>query len=154
MVSVIRTAVITVVAAIFLIALPRPAAAQGSTPAALDGATIDRICQFAGTNKSTCEACFQKNPPETWTAIGCVPTTPDGLIRTFLGFGAGIAGGIAFLLILFGGLQIMTSAGNPEQLNGGKDLVTAAITGLLLIIFSVFILRLIGYDILRIPGFG
>jgi len=32
-------------------------------------------------------------------------------------------------------------------------MITSAIAGLLLIIFSVFILRLIGYDILKIPGF-
>jgi Co/Zn/Cd efflux system component len=65
----------------------------------------------------------------------------------------GLAGGIAFLLILFGGFQIMVSAGNPEQMNAGKEMVTSAIAGLLLIIFSVFLLRLIGYNILRIPGF-
>ena len=66
----------------------------------------------------------------------------------------GLAGGIAFLLILFGGFQILTSAGNPEKLNEGRELVSSAVAGLLLIIFSVFLLRLIGYDILRIPGFG
>lgn len=88
------------------------------------------------------------------TAIGCIPTDPQGFITKFLGFGVGVGGGIAFLLILFGGLQIMTSAGNPEKLNAGKELVSAAISGLLLIIFSLFLLRLIGYNILGIPGFG
>lgn len=87
------------------------------------------------------------------TAIGCIPTDPSLFIGKFLGLGIGIAGGIAFLLILFGGFQILTSAGNPEQLNAGRELVGSAVTGLLLIIFSVFLLRLIGYDILRIPGF-
>lgn len=88
------------------------------------------------------------------TAIGCIPTDPQGFIAKFLGFAVGIAGGVAFLLILFGGLQILTSAGNPEKMNAGKELVTAAISGLLLIVFSVFLLRLIGYSILGIPGFG
>jgi len=74
-------------------------------------------------------------------------------MQKILPFGMGIAGGIAFLLILIGGLQIMMSAGNPEKLNAGKELVSSAVAGLLLIVFSMFILRTIGADILGIPGF-
>ena len=95
-----------------------------------------------------------ENTNKVWTAIGCIDPTTQGLISTFLPFGIGIAGGIALLLILFGALQIMISAGNPEKLNAGKELVGAAITGLLFIIFSIFILRLVGVEILHIPGFG
>lgn len=90
---------------------------------------------------------------EVDTAIGCIPTDFGGLFTKFFSLGIGIAGGIAFLLILFGGFQILTSAGNPEQLAAGKELVTSAITGLLMIIFSVFLLRVIGVDILGIPDF-
>jgi hypothetical protein len=89
-----------------------------------------------------------------WTAIGCIETNPGNMLGSILGLGIGVAGGIAFLLILFGGLQIMTSAGNPEQMNAGRELISSAITGLLLIIFAVFLLRFIGYDIIGIPGFG
>ncbi|MBI5619562.1 hypothetical protein HY950_01250 [Candidatus Gottesmanbacteria bacterium] len=88
------------------------------------------------------------------TAIGCIPTEPGALFGKFFSFGIGIAGGIAFLLILFGGFQILVSAGNPEQLAAGKELVSSAIAGLLLVIFSVFLLRVIGVDILGIPKFG
>jgi len=91
---------------------------------------------------------------EVNTAIGCIPTDPSAFIGKFLSLGIGMAGGIAFLLILFGGFQILTSTGNPEQLNAGRELVGSAVTGLLLIIFSLFLLRLIGYNILGIPGFG
>lgn len=89
-----------------------------------------------------------------WTAIGCIPTDPGAFIKKFVTFGAGLAGGIAFLLILFGGFQVMTSTGNPEKLNAGKELVVSAIAGLLLVIFSIFLLKIIGYNILGIPGFG
>ena len=88
------------------------------------------------------------------TAIGCIPTNPQDFVAKILGLAVGIGGGIAFLLILFGGFQILTSAGNPEKLNAGKELITSAITGLLIIIFSLFILRLIGFNIFGIPGFG
>lgn len=107
-----------------------------------------------GTNQPHKVVIFCDSDKGVNTAIGCIPITPSGFITKFLGLGTGIAGGIAFLLILFGGFQILTSAGNPEKLNGGRELVSAAISGLLLIIFSLFLLRLIGFSILGLPGFG
>jgi hypothetical protein len=123
------------------------------------------ICKFIPHNEGVeckgsawseycaCKICIE-DQGGSWTAIGCIQTNPADFIKTLLGFGIGIAGGIAFLLILLGGFQILTSSGNPEQLNAGKELVGAAVTGLLLIIFSLFLLRLIGFSILGIPGFG
>lgn len=115
-------------------------------------ANTHNICQYAN-NDSQCIDCVQ-NRKGAWTAIGCVSTDPAKFVSVFLNFGIGIAGGLAFLLILFGGFQVMTSAGNPEKLNAGRELVTSAVAGLLLIIFSLFILRVIGVDIFGIPGFG
>jgi len=74
-------------------------------------------------------------------------------INNILPIAMGLGGIIAFLLIVFGGFQIILSAGNPDRVKAGKEMITSAIAGLLLIIFSVFILRLIGHDILNIPGF-
>lgn len=107
-----------------------------------------------------CSSCFQSGG--AWTAIGCLgrgngsngSSTLGDFIRSFIQIGVGMGGGIAFLLILFSGFQTMMSTGNPEKLHEAKELMTAAISGLLLIIFSVFLLRLIGVDILQIPGFG
>lgn len=114
-------------------------------------AKIEDLCKFAGSGEKDCMRCFGKG--EAWTAIGCIQTTPEGFIKSFLGLGVGIAGGIAFLLILFSGFQMMTSAGNPEKLNAGKELMTSAISGLVLIVFSIFLLRLIGVEILGLPEF-
>jgi hypothetical protein len=89
------------------------------------------------------------------TAIGCVPfEDANAFVGFLLRWGIGIGGGIAFLLILVAGFLIMTSTGDPKKVQAGKELLTAAITGLLLLIFSVFILEFIGVDILGIPGFG
>lgn len=93
-------------------------------------------------------------PPNIDTAFGCINVSGSDFATTLLGFGVGIAGGIAMLLIIFGGFQILTSAGNPERLNEGKELVSSAITGLLMIVFSVFLLRVIGIHILGIPQFN
>lgn len=90
---------------------------------------------------------------EIKTALGCIPVgDTTQFIGWLLRWAIGIAGGIAFLLILFAGFQIITSSGDPERLKAGRDLLTSAIAGLVLIIFSVFLLRLIGVQILQLPG--
>src|SRR5258708_1960974 len=89
------------------------------------------------------------------TAIGCIPFgDQNALIGFFLRWGIGIGGGIAFLLILIAGFQIMTSRGDPKKLQAGQELMTSAISGLLLLIFSLVILRIIGLDVLGIKFFG
>jgi hypothetical protein len=120
------------------------------TPDPNDPTTICSIITDAN-QKTQCMNCAKV--PGVWTAIGCIQTDPSMFFSKLLTFGIGIAGGIAFLLILLGGFQILVSAGNPEQMSAGRELVSSAVAGLLLIVFSVFLLRLIGYDILRIPGF-
>jgi hypothetical protein len=124
------------------------------TPTTATSTSNSKTCDFIPepTQKADCNNCFE-NKGGSWTAIGCIPTNPSAFIGTILNFAIGIAGGIAFLLILLGAFQIMTSAGNPEQLNAGRELVTSAITGLILIIFSVFLLKVIGVDILGLPNF-
>lgn len=44
----------------------------------------------------------------------------------------------------------MTSSGDPNKLKAGQELLTAAISGIIMLIFSVFILKVIGVDILKI----
>jgi len=122
------------------------------TPTA--GTVAETACQYISdaTQKSACETCATNNNG-VWTAIGCITTDPNNLLGSILRLGLGLAGGIAFLLILFGGLQIMTSAGNPEQLNAGRELISSAIIGLILVLFSIFLLQFIGVNIIGIPGF-
>ena len=87
------------------------------------------------------------------TAIGCIPFGDSNLLTRFiLGWGIGIAGGIAFILMVYAAFMIITSAGDPKKLSAGKELLVASLSGLLLLLFSVFILRFLGRDILGIPG--
>jgi hypothetical protein len=89
-----------------------------------------------------------------YTVLGCLSTSPNKFVKSLMTVIFGIAGGIAFLSVLAGTGMILTSSGDPERLKSGKDLVTSSIAGLLLIVFSVFLLKVVGFDILRIPGFG
>lgn len=114
------------------------------------------ICdQLPITNnfRSNCWNCV--NTGGIWTAIGCVPTNFDAILNNYVfPIGAGIGGGASFLSFLYGIFLILTSGGNPEKIAEGKEIIISALSGLFLIIFSVFLLRVIGYNILQIPGFG
>lgn len=88
--------------------------------------------------------------PSVKTAIGCIHTEPADLIADVLKFALGISGGLAFLMMLLGAFQMLTSAGNPETLAAGKDRLTSAVIGLLFVIFAVLLLQIIGVDILGI----
>ena len=88
------------------------------------------------------------------TAIGCIHNAPEELVKDLLIFITAISGGLAFLMMLLGAFQMLTSAGNPDTLNAGKERLTSAVIGLLFIIFSLLLLRIIGFDILKLPEFG
>lgn len=87
------------------------------------------------------------------TAIGCISTDAEGgFIIQIIQIATGLGGAIALLLMLFGFFVITTSAGMPDKVKSGQEIITGAISGLLFIIFSVILLQIIGVQILAIPG--
>lgn len=106
-----------------------------------------------GSTQTTCNPNTGKLDPKGEginTAIGCIPFSPTGLAKFFLGWALGIGGGIALLMIGWASIIIMTSSGDPKKVQGGKELLTAAVSGLLLMIFSTFILRFFGITLFEI----
>jgi len=118
----------------------------------------EKLCQsYLAHNQKEYDLCVQcaKNKLGIWTAIGCVDGDLNKFISNFiLNIAIGIAGGIALLCILYAALQIQSSQGNTEKIKKAQELLVSCITGLIMIIFSIFILKLIGVNILRIPGLG
>ncbi|MDH5533530.1 MAG: pilin [Candidatus Pacebacteria bacterium] len=100
----------------------------------------------------SCTACFGEGG--IWTAIGCISQDPKSLISKLINFGIGISGGIALIIILTSAFSLTISQGDVKKTSDAKEWLTAAIIGLLFIIFSVSILEFIGSTVLRIPGFG
>lgn len=85
------------------------------------------------------------------TALGCIDGNPKELVNDILRIALGVAGGVSFLLIIFGGFKLSFSRGDPQAVQDGREVITSAIIGLIIVIFSVFLLRLIGIDILGLP---
>lgn len=116
---------------------------------------LNEFCQKQSTPIEAGKCLNCANQGGIWTGFGCTYTDVKEFIeKTVFGFGIGLAGGFSLLCIVYAAFMMQSSQGNPEKLKKAQEMITSCIMGLMLIIFSVFILRLIGVNILRIPGFG
>jgi len=108
-------------------------------------------CKDALTNQKAGGGPLGKNPCEGGTcdtALGEIPTNPQALAAKILQIATGVGGGIALILMVIGSIKVLTSSGDQQKLSGGRDMIVAAIAGLLFLIFSVLILRFIGIQII------
>lgn len=132
---------------------------ETTTPRVTDSILCE---QAAASDRDECEKCVSSgnitNPNDAdqkfWTAFGCVSTTTEGIVTSFLRIGLGMAGGFVLLSILYGAFLLTTSSGDPKRVQEGQEMVSSAVMGLFFVIFSIIILRFIGVSILQIPGFG
>ena len=123
--------------------------------------SLAAICErLADEFKPGCKICMDREHG-IWTAIGCFPTDLGRIITEKFfgvggagGIGLGIAGAITFLYFLYGAFIFLTSRGNPERVAMGKEIIVSSLMGLLLIVFSIFLFKIIAEDILQIPGFN
>ncbi len=112
----------------------------------------------------TSNAAPTAQPGRQYTMIGCI--TSEGGFFNNAGSGASsftqalfdlivfkMIGGIAFLYLLYGAFIVITSQAEPEKLNHGKRIFYGAIVGLVFVLASVFLVNIIGSNILKIPGF-
>ncbi len=65
------------------------------------------------------------------------------IVAWFYYFIIGIAGLSAFVMLVWGGVQYLTSAGNPTATGDARDRIQSALLGLLLILTSWLILQVI-----------
>lgn len=76
------------------------------------------------------------------------------IITRLLGVVQGITGAIGFLYLLYGIFLLLTSRGDPDQLNAGKKAIRTAIAGTLFAILSVFVIQFLVVSVLRVPNIG
>ncbi len=91
---------------------------------------------------------------EVATDLGCLPNDPIGFIQKFYGIGLSLIGMVGLLFLVIGGYHILTSGGNPERLQKGKDYIVYAIAGILLAVFGFVFIQFVAGPVLHIPGFG
>lgn len=121
----------------------------------LDANSSYELCKQINTSTpqyGACMDCFSKDG--VWTAVGCIPNNPQGVIKAVVTIGLGLSGGVVLIMILVGAAMLSVSQGDPNKTKEAQEIITSAIIGLVFIIFSVTILQFVGVSVLRIPGFG
>lgn len=124
----------------------------GSTDCKCKASPLTSFCDryAASGEKTSCNKCVE-NGNAFWTGLGCINLTPVGFVKSVARLGLGIAGATSLLCIIYSAFILQASRGNPEKIKKAKEYLSNCIMGLLIIILSVFILRIIGVEILRIP---
>src|SRR3989344_9230635 len=70
-------------------------------------------------------------------------TTATTLVLQIINIALAVVGIVAILFIVIGGFRYITSAGNEEAAESGKKMITNAIIGLVVVILSYVIIRVI-----------
>ncbi len=86
------------------------------------------------------------------TGDGSITTTPilPDYVKYVFNFSIGIAGLIAFLMLVYGGFRYLTSAGNPSAMSGANDQIFAGLIGLVVILGSWMLLTTINPQLMVI----
>ena len=124
---------------------------QPTEPSVLKNCTLNPIFRYYILSKGR-EATLETSGVPT--AIGCFPSTIEGIVTVLLRIFMGISGLVALLIIIISILTIMTNPDSPEKVKESYSRITYAVIGLIMMILSVFILRFIGINILNLPKFG
>jgi hypothetical protein len=67
----------------------------------------------------------------------------EGIFSNIVAYALGFAAIVLLIVLISGGFKFMTSGGDPKVVEGAKKTFTSAIFGLVIILFSFIILRLI-----------
>ena len=101
--------------------------------------------QLGGTNKTVSSKFNFKYPWEGTKTLG----GSEGLVSKFYTYALAAAGVAAFGVIIYGGI-LWTMSGAVSSRAEAKEWITAAVSGLALLLFAVLILRLINPAILEL----
>jgi hypothetical protein len=115
-----------------------------------DGSQICRVDAWFGKETQACDANGLCD-----TALGTISNKIDGVknfLSDFLRILIGISGGLALCLLVYAMFILTTSAGDQKKISSGKDIIEGVVAGLLFMIFSVILLKIIGINILALPG--
>jgi len=135
---------------------------DGNYPVECDSSNVSSSTYSCCRSRQACSALGGRAPNDgfEWagcegntsgipTAIGCIDfSNVSSISISLIRFAIGLGGGVTLILIAYAAFVIMTSAGDPKQLAQGREVLTAALIGLVMFAISGLIMRVIGIDVL------
>lgn len=89
------------------------------------------------------------------TAIGCIPIETQTLLsKFFIVWTIGISGGTGLFLFGYSAYLIMIGARDPKKKLLGKDIFWSTLSGMLMLVLSIYFLNAIGIGILGLVQIG
>lgn len=94
----------------------------------------------------TWTGCFAKDAsgneiPGQILTLSCLPNFFTGIVNWALVF----AGVVALFFLIWGGIRLIMSGGEKTSVEEGKKTITFAIIGLIIVLLSFFVVRLVAY---------
>jgi len=83
------------------------------------------------------------NPIEKLNTGTAGETTLTGLVLTVINYFLGFLGLIAVIMVIYGGVSYVTSAGNDEAVGKAKKIIMYALIGLIIILLSFVVVKAI-----------
>ncbi|MDR0463249.1 MAG: hypothetical protein LBG64_03465 [Pseudomonadales bacterium] len=128
----------------------------GTAPDTTGLGSVEMLVQLCnrigqGAVGTPCRICADRG--YLWTAVGCINTGYRGMASNLTAFFIGVAGLFFVLQIAFHSFKLISSAGNPQAVSQAREGIISSVFAILFIVFSVFILNLVGISIFRLPGF-
>jgi hypothetical protein len=77
--------------------------------------------------------------------IGETLSTPGGIVSRLLVFLFPAAGLVLFVMLVWGGFEVLTGAAAKKQVDSGRQRITAAVIGFILLFASYWIMQIVEY---------
>ena len=106
---------------------------------------FDPCARLLGEDKLACQECLGDDPATAgiWTAIGCVPIQPSPFAASLVGILFQLAGGVGMVLFLIAAFLCATSQGDPQKVQACRETATSVVVGILMLIFSLLLIRIV-----------
>lgn len=85
------------------------------------------------------KGCLQGDKGNEVATLSCLPAIFSNIVTALLMF----VGTFALFLFMFAGFKYMNTAGDPKKIEGARHTLMYGIIGLLIVLFSFFIIQLI-----------
>jgi len=104
---------------------------------------------FIDTSEAqACLDCLKGHASRVYSSLGCIDTEQNALIIRIMQIGIGIVGGIGIFRLMQAALLRQTA--DPAKIQESWDIISSVIIGLIILLGSIVILRVIGINVLGI----